>query len=67
MRSDLTGQSEVVVLAEFVSRLIGVSLSEPHIDKFAVNIIYLCRTSCCKSLPALILSILCHSLFQTMS
>ena len=36
---------------------IGASLSEPHIDEFAVNFlyIYICRTSCRKSLPALIL------------
>jgi len=41
--------------------LIGASLSEPHIDEFAVNFqyiyiyIYIYRTSCRKSLPALIL------------
>jgi len=37
--------------------MIGASLSEPHIDEFAVNFlyIYICRTSCRKSLPALIL------------
>ena len=48
--------------------LVGASLSEPHIDEFAVNflslslslyiyILYICicRTSCRKSLPALIL------------
>ena len=35
----------------------GASLSEPHIDEFAVNFlyIYICHTSCRKSLPALIL------------
>ena len=42
--------------------LLGVSLSEPHIDEFAVKFIYmcvyLCRTSCHKSLPALILRVL---------
>jgi len=40
------------------SPLSGASLSEPHIDEFAVefvyNIIIMYRTSCHKSLPALI-------------
>jgi len=41
----------------FENQLIGASLSELHIDKFAVKFlyIYICRTSCRKSLPALIL------------
>jgi len=36
--------------------VIGASLSEPHIDEFAVEFVYIMsRTSCRKSLPALIL------------
>ena len=41
--------------------MIEASLSEPHIDEFAVNFlyiymyIYLCRTLCCKSLLPLVL------------
>jgi len=42
--------------------VIEASLSEPHIDEFAVEFlyIYICisRTSCRKSLPALILRVL---------
>ena len=48
--------------------LIGASLSEPHIDEFAVNFpyiylfiyffIYIYRTSCRKSLPARILRVI---------
>jgi len=42
--------------------IIGASLSKPHIDEFAVEFvytyIYLYRTSCCKSLPALLLRVL---------
>ena len=43
--------------------IIGTSLSKPHTDEFAVEFvyIYIYRTSCCKSLPALILRIR-HSL-----
>ena len=39
---------------------VNSNLSEPHIDEFAVNFlyIYICRTSCRKSLPALILCVL---------
>ena len=36
--------------------LIGASVSEPHIDEFYANFqynyVYICRTSCRKSLPA---------------
>ena len=46
----------------FSLQLIGASVSKPHIDEFAVNfpynIIYLYRTLCRKSLPALILRVL---------
>ena len=48
-------------------RLIGASLSEPHIDEFAVEFayiiyyIYISRTSCRKSLPTLILRVLASS------
>ena len=48
--------------------IIGASLSEPHIDEFAVNFpyiylfislyIYIYRTSCRKSLPARILRVI---------
>ena len=38
-------------------RIIGASLSEPHIDEFAVNL-YMYRTSCRKSLPGRILRVL---------
>ena len=44
--------------------LIGASLSEPHIDEFAVNFpfislyLYIYRTSCRKSLPARILRVI---------
>ena len=44
--------------------MIGASLSEPHIDEFAVNfpynyfVIYIYRTSCRKSLPARILRVI---------
>ena len=40
--------------------IIGVSLSEPHIDKFVVNFphIYICCMSCHKSLAALNLHVL---------
>ena len=43
--------------------IIGASLSEPHIDEFAVDFLSLYiyimyRTSCRKSLPALILRVL---------
>ena len=45
------------------SCLIGASLSEPHIDEFAVNFpyiyfIYIYRTLCRKSLPARILRVI---------
>jgi len=40
------------------STLIGASLSEPHIDEFAVEFLYIYRTSCRKSHPALILRVL---------
>ena len=40
--------------------IIGASLSEPHIDEFAVNFPYISiyRTSCRKSLPARILRVI---------
>ena len=42
--------------------IIGASLSEPHIDEFAVEFlyiyVYISRTSCRKSYPALILRVL---------
>ena len=44
--------------------IIGASLSEPHIDEFAVEFVYIIyilsisRTSCRKSLPTLILRVL---------
>ena len=41
-----------------LQHIIGASVSEPHIDEFAVNFLCIVRTSCCKSLPALILHIL---------
>ena len=51
-------------LAQVWNAIIGASLSEPHIDEFAVEFlslyIYICisRTSCRKSHPALILRVL---------
>jgi len=38
-----------------IIKIIGASLSEPHIDELAVEFVYMSRTSCRKSLPALIL------------
>ena len=40
-----------------VTTIIGASLSEPHIDEFAVNFLYICCTLYPKSLPALILRV----------
>ena len=49
--------------------LIGASLSEPHIDEFAVNFLYIYfyRTSCRKSLPARILRILASCVISKLS
>jgi len=53
--------------------MIGASLSEPHIDEFAVNVlyiyiyIYICRMSCHKSLPALILRVLASCVISKMT
>ena len=47
-----------------VDKIIGASLSKPHIDEFAVNFPYISlylsiyRTSCRKSLPARILRVI---------
>ena len=40
--------------------LVGASMSKPHIDEFGVEFlsIYIYRTLCCKSLPALISGVL---------
>jgi len=62
----LTGTGALNFIHVTVKCLIGVSLNKPHIDEFAVEFvyiyiyiyIYMYRTSCCKSLPALILRIL---------
>ena len=48
-------------------KIIGVSLSEPHIDEFPMNfhsIFYICHTSCHKSLLALSCLLLRLSLIQ---
>jgi len=39
-------------------RIIGASLSEPHIDEFAVDFVYIYHNMCRKSLLALILQVL---------
>ena len=71
---------DIVLSCADVAHVVGASLSEPHIDEFAVNFLYIrisvvrrtishflplfcvcqliCRTLCCKSLPALNLRIL---------
>ena len=52
-----------------VTTIIGASLSEPHIDDFAVNFlyIYMYRTSCRKSLPARILRVLASCVISKLS
>jgi len=50
-----------LVGAGWATPLVGVSLSEPYTDKFAVNI---CCTSYHKSLAALLLPVLHHPLIQ---
>ena len=55
---------ELFIADIFADIVIGASLSEPHLDEFAVEFlslslyIYISRTSCRKSHPALILRVL---------
>ena len=63
----------------FCIRLVGASVSEPHIDEFNVNFlyfyiyfyisiyIYIYRTSCRKSLPARILRVLASCVISKLS
>jgi len=65
-RGQLQAQDWMTSDATDFAEVIGASLSEPHIDEFAVEFlsIYICiyvyisRTSCRKSHPALILRVL---------
>ena len=53
--------------------VVGASVSEPHIDEFAANFlyiyiyIYIYRTSCRKSLPARILRVLASCVISKLS